>query len=177
MIRARKPCQIYILLVLPVKFRTQMVSPIQNILTKNLETICLVTVVKTSQKMIVNLLMMVLINLPIIKFTCQHHVSGCLSCMTSWVGFFVFVFDFWFVFFFLLLLIEIISVAKLLIIVYYFVLKHEKQTLSYIHTKFKGDKDSFFFSNLFCGSTRFSASTLKITWAWEIDAPVIIWYE
>ena len=31
---------------------------------------------KTSQKMIVNLLMRVLIDLSIIKFTCQHHVSG-----------------------------------------------------------------------------------------------------
>ena len=52
------------------------VIPIQNIPTKNLETICQVIHVKTSQKMIVNLLLMVLINLPIIKFTCQHHVSG-----------------------------------------------------------------------------------------------------
>ena len=53
----------------PPKFRTQMVSPIQNILTKNLETICRVILAKTSQKMIVNLLMMVLNDLPIIKFT------------------------------------------------------------------------------------------------------------
>ena len=43
---------------------------------KNLETICQVILAKTSQKMIVNLLMMVLIDLPIIKFTCQHHISG-----------------------------------------------------------------------------------------------------
>ena len=70
MFRARKPCQINNLL--PLNFRTQMVSPIQNILTKNLETICRVILAKTSQKMIVNLLMMVLIYLPI----CQHHVSG-----------------------------------------------------------------------------------------------------
>ena len=38
-----------------------MVSPIKNILTKNQETICQVIRAKTSQKMIVNLLMMVLI--------------------------------------------------------------------------------------------------------------------
>ena len=75
----------------------------------------------------------------------------CLSCMTSG--------------FFFLLLIEIFSIAKLLIIVHLFVLKHEKQTLSYIHTKFEGDRNTSFFSNLFCGSTRFSAPTLKITWA------------
>ena len=53
-----------------------MVSLIKNILTKNQETICRVILAKTSQKMIVNLLMMVLIDLPIIKFTCQHHISG-----------------------------------------------------------------------------------------------------
>ena len=46
-----------------------MVIEIQNILTKNLETVCQVILVKTSQKMIVNLLMMILIDLPIIKFT------------------------------------------------------------------------------------------------------------
>ena len=96
--------------------------------------------------MIVNLLMMVLIDLLIIKFTCQHHISG-------------------YVCFFFLLLIEI-TIAKLLIIVHFFVLKHEKQTLSYIHTKFEGDRNnSFIFSNLFCGGTRFGAPTLKITWA------------
>ena len=39
--------------------RTEMVSPIQNILTKNLETICQVILAETTQKMIVNLLMMV----------------------------------------------------------------------------------------------------------------------
>ena len=71
----------------------------------------------------------------------QVHLSTlrqwlCLSCMTSGI-------------FFSLLLIEIISIAKLLIIVHFFlVLKHEKQTLSYIHTKFEGDKnDSCFFFN------------------------------
>ena len=81
--------------------------------------------------------------------------------------------------FFFLLLIEIISVAKLLIVVLFFVLKHEKQTLSYVNTKFEGDRNTscFFFSYLFCGSTRFSAPTLKITWAWEVDAPEITWYE
>ena len=82
---ARKPCQIDDLL--PTKFRTQMASPIQNILTKNLETICRVILAMTSQKMIVNLLMMVLISLPIIKFICQHHVSGCV-CLVWHLGFF-----------------------------------------------------------------------------------------
>ena len=149
----------------PLKFRTQMVSPIQNTLTKNLETICPVILAKTSQKMIVNLLMMVLIDLPIIKFTCLHYISGYDRRVWQLVG----------VFF--LLLIEIISIAKLWIIVHFFVLKHEKRTLSYIHTKFEGDRINSFFSNLFCGSTGFSAPTLKITWAWEVDAPEITWYE
>ena len=43
---------------------------------EELETICHVILMKTSQKMIVNLLMIVLIDLPIIKFTCHHHISG-----------------------------------------------------------------------------------------------------
>ena len=157
---ARKPCRIDDLL--PLNFRTQTVSPIQNILTKNLETICRVILTKTSQKMIVNLLMMVLIYLPI----CQHHVSG-YDCHV-WHLFFLFIF--------FLLLIEIISVAKLLIIVHFLVWKYEKQTLSYIDTKFEGDRNTFF-SNLFCWSTRFSAPTLKITWTWEVDTPEITWYE
>ena len=124
---ARKPCRIDDLL--PLNFRTQMVSPIQNILTKNLENICRVILAKTSQKMIVNLLMMVLIYLPI----CQHHVSG-------------YVCHVWHLrFFFSLLLIEIISIAKLLIIVHFLVWKYEKQTLSYIHTKFEGDRNTCFF--------------------------------
>ena len=38
--------------------------------------------------------------------------------------------------FFFQILIEIISIAKLLIIVHFLVWKYEKQTLSYIHTKF-----------------------------------------
>ena len=54
---------------------TQMVRPIQNVSAKNLETICPVILAKTSQKMIVNLLMMGLIDLLIIKFTCQQHVG------------------------------------------------------------------------------------------------------
>ena len=71
----------------------------------------------------------------------QVHLSTssqwlCLSCMTSGVVFF-------------LLLIEIISIAKLLIIVHFFVLKHKKQTLSYIHTKFEGDKDTSCFSPIY----------------------------
>ena len=117
MFGARKPCGTNDLL--PLKFRPQMVSPIQNILTKNLETICRVILVKTSQKMIVNLLMMVWIYLPIIKFICQHHVSGYVCRVWHLRGFFLF----------FLLLIKLISVAKLLIIVHFFVWKHEKQTL------------------------------------------------
>ena len=58
-----------------------MVRPIQNNLMKNLETICQVILAKTSQKIIVNILVMVLIDLPIIKFTCQHHGSGCVRCV------------------------------------------------------------------------------------------------
>ena len=122
-----------------------MVSPIQNILTKNLKTICQVILAKTSQKMIVNLFMMVLIDLPIIKFTCQHHVSGYVRHVLH---------------LFFLLLIEIISIAKLLIIVHFFVLKHEKQRLRYIHTKFESDKNKNFFLQFllwehpfFCPST------------------------
>ena len=95
------------------------------------KTICQVVLAKTNQKMIVNLLMMVLIDLHIIKFTCQHHVSGYVCRVWQWV--------------FFLLLIEIISIAKFFIIVHFFVLKHEKQTLSYIHTKFEGDKNNSFF--------------------------------
>ena len=113
-----------------------------------------------------NLLMMVLIDLPVIQFTSQYHVSGYV-CRVWHLGFF-------------LLKIEMISIAKLLIIVHFFVWKHKKETLSYIHTKFEGDKNNifFFFSNLFCGSTRFfSAPTVKITWAWQVDAPEITWYE
>ena len=53
------------------------------------------------------------------------------------------VYDIWG--FFFLLLIEMISIAKLLIIVHFFAWKHEKQTLSYIHTKFEGDRNTGFF--------------------------------
>ena len=69
----------------------------------------------------------------------DHQVH--LSTITS-VAMFV-VYDIW-VFF---LLIEIISIGKLWIIVHFFVLKHEKQTLCYIHTKSEGDRNtsSYFF--------------------------------
>ena len=123
---ARKLCRIDDLL--PLNFGTQMVSLIQNILTKNLETICRVILAKASQKMIVNLLMMVLIYLPI----CQHHVSG-------------YVCHVWHLRFFFLLLIEIISIAKLLIIVHFLDWKYEEKTLSYVHTKFEGDRNTCFF--------------------------------
>ena len=57
------------------------------------------------------------------------------------------VYDIW-VFFFLLL-IEIISIAKLLIIVHFFVLKHEKQILSYVNKKLEGDRNTSFFSPIY----------------------------
>ena len=67
-------------------------------------------------------------------------------------------YDIWCGFFFLL--IEIISKAKLLIIVHVFVLKHDKQTLSYIHTKFEGNKNNSFFSpNYFVGAPTFFSNT------------------
>ena len=147
MLGARKPCWIYDLL--PLKFRTQMVSLIQNILTKNLETICRVILAQTSQKMIMNLPMMVQIYLPIIKFTCQQYVSGYV-CRVWHLGFF-------------LLLIEIISIAKLLIIVHFFVLKHVKQTLSYVNTKFEGDRNTSFFSLIyFVGASDFLPQHWKL---------------
>ena len=107
-----------------------MVSLIQNILKKNLDY-SQVILAKTSQKMTVNLLMMVLIDLPIIKFTCQHHVSGYV-CLV------------WHLLFFLLL-VEIISSTTLLIIVHFFVLKHEKQTLSTFTQNLKVKKTTGFF--------------------------------
>ena len=55
-------------------------------------------------------------------------------------------------------------------IVHFFFLQHEKQTLSYIHTKFEGNKNNF-------GGTHFLAPTLKTTLASEVDAPVITWYD
>ena len=89
---------------------------------------------KTSEKIIVNLLLMVLINLLIIKFTCQHHVSDYV-CLVDICLFFIFFYQ----------LIEISFIAKLLIMVHFFVLKYEKQTLSYIHTKFEGVKKTIFY--------------------------------
>ena len=86
---ARKLCRIDDLL--PIKFRSHTVSPIQNSLTKNLETVCRLILTETSQKITVNLLMMVLIDLPIIKLTCQHHVSGYV-CRVWHLGFF---FSYW----------------------------------------------------------------------------------
>ena len=101
----------------------------------------------------------------------QVHLSTscqwlCLSCMTSQ-----------FVCFFLLLT-EIISIAKLFIIVHSFVLKHGKQTLSYIHTKFEGNENNsvFFLQFIWWGHPLFCPNT-EITWAWEVYAPVITWYE
>ena len=86
------------------------------------------------------------------------------------------VYDIWG--FFFLPLVEIISIAKLLIIVHFFVLKHEKQTLNYIHTKFEGDKNnSFFFLQFILWEHQFFCPTLKIAWVWEVDAPEITWYE
>ena len=91
----------------------------------------------------------------------------CLSCMTS--VFLLVFFSYW---------LKKFLLQNLIIVHFFFVLENEKQTLSYVNRKFEGDRNtSFFFSNLFCGSTRFSAPTLKITWAWEVDAPEITWYE
>ena len=132
MFGARKPCWIGDLL--PLKFRTQMVSPIQNTLTKYLETICKVILAKTSQKMIVNLLMMILIDLPIVKFTCPHHVSGYVRRV--WHLFLVFFSIDWNNFY-----CKTLDHCTL-----FLVLKHEKQTLSYIHTKFEGHRNNRFFS-------------------------------
>ena len=106
--------------------------------------------------MIVNLLLMVLIDLPIIKFTCQHHVSGYVpSSMTSG-------------FLFYQLLLQNFDDCTLFFS--FFFVQHEKQTLSYIHTKFEGNKNNF-------GGTHFLAPTLKTTLASEVDAPVITWYD
>ena len=129
-----------------------MVSSIQNILTKNLETICRVILAKTSQKMIMNLLMMVKICLPI----CQHHVSGYVCHVWHLRGFFF------------LLWIEIISIAKLLIIVHFFVWKYEKQTLSYIHTKFEGDRNICGFFLLFFF---FSWAAVFLPGHWKLLGP------
>ena len=72
----------------------------------------------------------------------------CLSCMTSA--------------FFFLLLIEIISIEKLLIIVHVLVWKCEKQTLSYIHTKCEGDRNTcFFFLIYFVGAPVFLSQHWK----------------
>ena len=51
--------------------------------------------------------------------------------------------------FFFFLSIEIIFIAQLRIIVHFFVLKHKKQTLSYNHTKFEGDRNNSFFSQIY----------------------------
>ena len=89
----------------------------------------------------------------------QVHLSAspqwlCSSCMTFGRGEGCFVFIF--VGFFFLLLIEIISIAKLLIIVHLFVLKHEKQTVGYIHqTKCEGSKNIFFSPVYFVGEPVF----------------------
>ena len=76
------------------------------------------------------------------------------------------------------LLIEIITIAKLFITVhfFFFILQHDKQTLSYIHTKFEGNKNySFFLQFVLWGHPGFFAPTLKTTLASEVDVPVITW--
>ena len=79
---------------------------------------------------------------------------------------------------FFLLLIEIIFLAKLLIFVHFFVWKHEKQTLSYIHTKFEGDKNNrFFFLKFILWEHPFFCPNTEITLVWEVDAPEITWYK
>ena len=81
--------------------------------------------------------------------------------------------------FFFLLLIEIIEILQNFWSLYtFFLLKHEKQTLSYIHTRYDGNKTSFFSPIYFVGGpVFFFLPTLKITWAREVGAPVITWYE
>ena len=112
-----------------------MVSPNQNILAKNLEIISWVILAKTSQKMIVNLLMMVYIYL-LIKFTCQHHVSAYVCRV-------------WHLVFPPPLLIEIISIANFWSLYTFFALKHEKQTLGYVNTKFEGYRNTIFISPIY----------------------------
>ena len=208
MFGARKRCRIDDLLSL--KFRTQTVSLIQNILTKNLEIICQVILVKTGQKMIVNLLMMVLIDLLSTKMECDYlngwikngHIRKNLtnngepqryrwgtqkkkkkrsiywssSSPVNIMSVAIFVlYDIWGFFF---LVIEIISIAKLFIIVHFFILKHDKQTLSYIHTQFEGNKNNSYFSPIyFLGAPGFFFHYTENYWAWEVDAPVITWHE
>ena len=84
--------------------------------------------------MIVKLLLMVLIDLPIIKFTCQHHVSGYVCCVwhLGWVFFSPIDWN--------NLYSKTTDHCTL-----FFVLKHEKQELSYNHIKFEGDKSNSFF--------------------------------
>ena len=124
-----------------------MVSLIQNILTKNLQTICQVILRENQSDDCEST------DDGFNQFTNhQVHLSTSrqwlyLTCMNL---------------FFFLLLIEIISIAKLLITVHFFVLKHEKQTVTFTQNLMV-IKTTVFFSNLFCGSTRFSAPTLKTT--------------
>ena len=111
-----------------------MVSPIQNILTKDLEIICQVILVNQSEddhESTDDGLDLFTDHQVHLSTSCQWL---CSSCMTSGL-------------FFSLLLIEIMSIhiAKLLIIVHFFVLKHEKQTLSYVNTKFEGDRNTSIF--------------------------------
>ena len=77
------------------------------------------------------------------------------------------------------LLIEIITIAKLFIIVHFFFLSYNtiNKHLATFTQNLKVIKTTVFFSNLFCGGTRFFAPTLKTTLASEVDAPVITWYD
>ena len=71
------------------------------------------------------------------------------------------------------LLIEIITIAKLLIIVHFFILQHEKQILSYIHITFESNENNrFFFLQFVLWGHQFFAPTLKTTLASEVDVPV-----
>ena len=130
---------------------TQTVSLIQNIWTKNWETICCVILTKTSQRMIVNLLMMVLID----------YQSSSSSVNITSVAMFV-LYDIWVVF----LLIEIISPAKLQIIVHFFVLKHEEHSATLtqnLKTIYIYNKNKFFFSPIyFVGAPGFLPQLWKL---------------
>ena len=130
---ARKPCRINSLL--PLKFRTR-VSLIQNIRMKNLETY-LPSNSHENQSEDDN----ESTDDSFDQFT-DHQVH--LSASRQWLCFV------WH-------LIEIVTIAKLLIIVHVFVLEHEKQTVCYIqfHTTFEGNRKNRFFSPIYFVGTPF----------------------
>ena len=89
----------------------------------------------------------VLIDLSMIKFTCQHHVSGYVCCVWH-LGWFLF--TFW---------LKQFLLQNFWSSYTFFILKHEKQTLCYIHTKFEGDKHNNFLSPIYFVGASVSAPT------------------